>query len=152
MGLIGRKFPALNRYGFLLIVAFFLYYYPVTLADQVFAQGMVPDEKTFIQEFLKKNADKNSLTICDTPWDLTIYNRGAISFKTANDQRRRILREYSEHVYTHIFVVQHIPSNTGRFFPELKSFGALEVLVQIKTRPDDVLLISRVKAPKDPGR
>ena len=145
MGLIGKKISVLNRYGFLLIIFFFVYYHPVAVVDQMFAKLPTTAEKIYIEKFLEKNSDKNSLLICRAPWEYTPYNRGAVSFMSANAKKAPFLKDYSNHIYSDIFVAQDISVKTNKPMPGLDPSYALEILVQIKMQRDYILQISRVK-------
>jgi hypothetical protein len=99
-----------TKHWVLLVIAIFifLYYHPVAIQDNLTKNLFIYREQGFVEEFLKKNADKNALIILGRPGQLVATRRGAIYFHTANKDVKNILQQHKNHLYSAIYVVQPI--------------------------------------------
>lgn len=94
--------------GLVCALAAFAFYHPVAVEDKLTNNLMIIREYRYVDAFLKKNADKNTLVICGRPGQLIVSNYGAISYGTANNQADLILEQFKNHLYSKIYAVQSI--------------------------------------------
>ena len=69
---------------------------------------MIIREYRYVDAFLKKNADKNTLVIWGRPGELIVSNYGAISYGTANQDVEAVLTQLQHHLFSKIYVIQSI--------------------------------------------
>jgi len=128
-------------------LAVFAYYHPIAVEDRLTNNLTIIREYRFVDDFLKKNADRNTLIICGRPGQLIVSNYGAISYSTANRQVNTILGQLNNHLFSKIFVVQSIaygnltPLNDNIISP----LYHLESLDELQISGSYFFRISRVK-------
>jgi hypothetical protein len=134
--------------GLICSLAAFAFYHPVAVEDRMANTLMVIREYRYVEDFLKKNADKNTLVIWGRPGELIVSNFGAISYSTANGQADTILEQFKNHLYSKIYVVQSIaysnkaPLSDNVIDPRYQ----LETVDQLQISGVYFYRISRVKA------
>ncbi len=92
----------------LLGAAFFIYYHPVAMEDRLSNQLYIIRDFRYVLDFMRQHADQNSLLICGRPGQYIVYNYGAVSFDTANRNKKEILDQYRNRLISKIYVVQEI--------------------------------------------
>lgn len=135
-------------YAVLAAVTFFITYHPKAMQDTLIPHLNKTKENIYIRKFLDKNAQPNALMVCAFPWQYTIYNRGAISFATANKDKNRLLRELRRHLFSKIYVFQEISYKPSNLFNGYRLDQAyhLETLEEIEIQKRSYFLrISEVK-------
>ena len=86
----------------------FVFYHPVAVEDRLTNTLIIIREYKYVEAFLKKNADKNTLVVWGRPGELIVSNYGAISYSTANQDIDTILSQFKNHLYSKIYVIQSI--------------------------------------------
>jgi len=93
---------------FILSLVVFVFYHPIAVEDKLTNNLMIIREYRYVDDFLKKHADKNMLVICGRPGQLIVSNVGAVSYKTANNEIDSILTQLKNHLFSKIYVIQQI--------------------------------------------
>ena len=111
---------------------------------------MIIREFRYVDDFLKKNADKNSLIISGRPGQLVVYNYGSISYNTANHDAANILTQYKNHLFSTIYAVQSISYSTKNPLPDnmIDSRYQLEPVSELQIIGSYFFRISKVKIPE----
>jgi hypothetical protein len=128
----------------------FAFYHPVAVEDRLTNTLMIIREYRYVEDFLKKNADKNTLIVWGRPGELIVSNYGAISYGTANEQADLILEQFKNHLYSKIYVIQSIaytnkaPLNDNVINPRFQ----LETVDELQITGGYYFRISRVKVPE----
>ncbi|MDP2654395.1 MAG: hypothetical protein Q8Q08_10245 [Candidatus Omnitrophota bacterium] len=125
-------------------LALFLYYHGAAVEDRWTNSLYATRELRFITDFLKKNADENTLVICDRPGQLIVHGYGAEFPGTANKDVLDNLRAYKSHMFSSIYVIQPVgrspwPSQA------LDRAYQLEPIVETRISDEYSLRISKVK-------
>jgi len=99
---------------FLLVGALFLFifYQPVAEEGRLENQLVSLRDYRHILNFLDHHPDENILLIYSRPGQFVIYNYGAISFSTANQDKNTVLEQYRNRLFNKIYVVQEISYET----------------------------------------
>ncbi|MBF0531826.1 MAG: hypothetical protein HQL23_01890 [Candidatus Omnitrophica bacterium] len=146
-GWLGNKLSI--RQGWLIAAALFIFYHPIAMRDHLANDLVIIREDRLVREFLNKNADQNALIICGRPGQLTVDLRGAISFSTANREKREILDQYHNHLFSMIYVIQTFNYQTRGPLSDnvVDSIYALEPVTELQTGGGQYMRISKVRAP-----
>ena len=96
----------------------FVFYHPVAVEDKLTNNLMITREYRFVDNFLKRQPDKNILVICGRPGQLIVSNYGAVYYWTANKNVDEILEQYKNHLFKDIYVVQSISYATLSPLPD----------------------------------
>jgi len=112
-----------------LALAAFAYYHPVAMEDNLCSTLVINREYRYVNEFLERHAQEDSLIIWGTPGQLIVSNRGAISYQTANNDVDNVLQQIKNHLYSNVFVIQAIYYNTKQPFPD----NVLDARYQLQT-------------------
>jgi len=128
----------------------FAIYHPIAVEDRLTNNLMIIREYRYVDDFLKKNADKNTLIVCGRPGQLIVSNYGAISYSTANDQADTILQQFKNHLFSKIYVVQSIAYATNTPFGDniVDPRYSLEIVSEQQSTGVYFFRISRVKVPE----
>ena len=128
----------------------FIFYHPIAIEDRLTNYLMIIREYRFVDSFLKKHADKNSLVVCGRPGQLIVSNYGAMYYSTANRDVGKILHEYSNHLYSTIYVIQSISYATLSPLPDnvIDARYKLETVEELQILGSYFYRISRVKTPE----
>jgi hypothetical protein len=108
-----RKDARQGLFGLIAAIMVFIYYHPVAMEDRLTNQLFIMREERFVREFLQKQ-DKNLLTISARPGQLSVYNYGALSFNTANQQKNILAQESKNRLYDAIYAIQAISYKTKK--------------------------------------
>jgi hypothetical protein len=134
--------------GLLLIsIACFLFYHPIAVEGRFIntLRGNRITEQSIA--FVSGINDKNILTISERPGQFTALGYGAINFSHANQNKDKILREISRHLFSRVFVFQEIaydsrqPTKDTALAAEYK----LTNLYEIQISATEFFRISEVK-------
>lgn len=128
-------------------VVSFIYYHPIAVEDRLTNNLVIVREFRYVEDFLKKNADKNALIICGRPGQLTVDNYGAISFETANQDINEILEQYNNRLFSTIYAIQAISYATRSPLEDniIDPRYQLETVSELQMSGDYFFRISRVK-------
>ncbi len=128
----------------------FIYYHPMAVEDRLTNNLMIIREFRYVDDFLKKNADKNSLIICGRPGQIEVYNYGAISYTTANQEASTLLRQYKNHLFSSIYVIQSISYQTNSPLQDniVDSRYSLETVSELQMLGSYYFRISWVRPPQ----
>ncbi len=129
-------------------LAVFVFYHPIAVEDRLTNNLMIIREYRYVDAFLKKNADKNTLIICGRPGQLIVSNYGALSYTTANRQVDNILRQFKNHLFSKIYVIQSIAykNNSPLNDNVVNSRYQLETVDELQILGSYYFRISQVKA------
>lgn len=97
----------------ILAIILFAIYHPNAMEDKLTSQLYIGREYRLVKDFMDAQPDKNILMICNRPGQLIIDNFGAISFASANAERRRIQQQYNNHLHRAIYTAQAISYKTN---------------------------------------
>ncbi len=127
----------------------FVFYHPVAVEDKLANNLMIIREYRFVDNFLKRQTDKNFLVICGRPGQLIVNNYGAIYYWTANKNVDEILEQYKNHLFKTIYVVQSISYATLKPLADnvLNERYQLETIEELMISGSYFFRISRIKAP-----
>ena len=128
-------------------LAVFIFYHPVAVEDRLTNNLMIIREYRYLDNFLKKNADKNTLIICGRPGQLIVSNYGSVSYNTANMESNIILGQMRNHLFSKIYVVQSIAYSNKEPFKDnaLNSNYHLETEDELQMTGNYFFRISQVK-------
>ena len=127
----------------------FGFYHPVAVEDRLTNTLIIIREYKYVESFLKKNADKNTLVIWGRPGELIVSNYGAISYGTANQEVDTILGQFKNHLYSRIYAIQSIaysnnaPLSDNVIDPRYK----LDTIDQLQITGEYYFRISSVQVP-----
>jgi hypothetical protein len=89
-------------------IASALLYRPNVVDDRFMRSLIVRREFDFVRSFLEQQPDTNLLLISDRPGQTTIFNMGAVDFRYANQNAKRIEDMARRHLWKRTYVVQRI--------------------------------------------
>jgi hypothetical protein len=142
-----KKWGIAGLIGSLMVFAF---YHPVAVEDRLTNTLMIIREYRHVDDFLKKNADKNALIIWGRPGELIVSDHGAISYSTANEQVDTVLGQFKNHLYSKIYVIQSIAYSNNTPFKDnvIDPRYQLETVEELQITGEYFYRISRVKVPE----
>jgi hypothetical protein len=139
-----RNYPA---YILVISAVMFLLYNPVSVEDRYSRTQVTPREFRVAAGFLERQGKKgrNILLITDRPNQYTVFNYGAVDFKYAN-RDQSLPREYNDHLYSDIFVLQKIEYLTQKPTVEtqLSDRYILEKISETETDGSGFMRISKI--------
>ncbi len=91
----------------------FIFYHPIAIKDYLSNRLMIIHDYRYELDFFRKHADKNMLIICGRPGQFVVYNYGAISFETANQEKTTILEQFKNNLFNKIYVIQEFNPQTN---------------------------------------
>jgi len=145
------RWPAIIQkpfYGLLIAVFLFTLYHPVSIENRFSNSLARSRDYRMVLNFLKKQDPPNFLLITDRTGLYTVHDYGAVTFTYARNHKEELLREFNQHLYSDIFVVQEIDDKTRKPFrgTALDDDFKLESVFEIQKRPKPLssLRISRV--------
>ena len=108
------RFPLLLLMGAL---SLFIFYNPIAEEGRVENQLLTLRDFRHVLNFLKHHSGENILLIYSRPGQFIIYNYGAISFSTANEEKDTILEQYRNRLFNKIYVAQEVSYETKAPMP-----------------------------------
>lgn len=127
----------------------FVFYHPIAVEDRLSNTLFIIREYRFVDDFLKKNADKNTLVICGRPGQLIVDNYGAISYEAANQDVDAVLQQHQNHLFSAVYAIQSISYQTRSPLPDnvIDPRYQLEPVAESQMTGDYFFRISKVKVP-----
>lgn len=141
-----KKYPAV----FIgLALACMTLYLPVASENRFANTLLLIREYHFIEDFIKKQPDKNFLLVTNRPGMFTVENYGAITISRANKDREKIFSNLERKLFREVYVFQHIDYVTkapSKGFELAKPF-TLQPVAELQNTTKEKLRISRVVLP-----
>lgn len=139
-----------SRPAMLILPAVFLlfHYLPVSYQNEAGKSLMLAREFKKIHAFFKDKPIDAQLIISGRPGMFAALGRGAVNYHHANSKNNKLLNDYARHLYTDIWVIQHVLYDTGEpeEEEELKESFILEPVFEFQNSAEEFVRISRVKS------
>jgi len=95
----------------------FIFYQPIAEEGRLENQLISLRDFRYVLNFLNHHSGENILLVYSRPGQFVVYNYGAISFSTANNQKDTVMEQYRNRLFNKIYVVQEISYETKTPFP-----------------------------------
>jgi hypothetical protein len=125
----------------------FCLYHPVAIEDRMTNSQSLIRETGAVHGFLKRLARKDNLTITERPGQLCAMDYGAVDFRYASEHATDILAELKRHLYSDVFVMQHIKYADGQPIEKDQLASAFQLLPveEFQVTAGEYVRISKVR-------